>query len=90
MCACCRSGRHHPLVLTVRRQVVRSGHADPGKWFNRAALGGDDFTLLSNEHSYVLQISDADMQAMLAQGFAFQSQLVAGNTLYQQLRSAPM
>lgn len=68
-------------------QVVRSGHADPGKWFNRTALDADDFALVANEHSYVMHISTADMDAMLARGFAFRPHLQAGTTLYEHLHT---
>ncbi|WMJ68947.1 hypothetical protein [Stenotrophomonas sp. 24(2023)] len=73
--------------LRYHDQVVRSGHADPGKWFNRDQLSGEDFALVANTHSYVMHISSADMDTMLAQGFAFQAHLAAGTALYDHLHA---
>lgn len=66
-------GKHHP-----------AGHAEPGKWFN-ATLVSHDCRLIATEHSYVMQISSADMREMLAQGFAFGAHLEAGKAYYRNL-----
>jgi len=74
--------------LHYRGQVLRSGHADAGKWFSAASLGPEAFELVANEHSYVMQIPAQDMDAMLAQGFDFTPHLDAGRALYRRLRDS--
>lgn len=69
----------------IRRQgeAFASGHADAGKWFNAAEAGTAPFELVVTTHSYVMQIKAADMQTMLAEGFAFGPHLAAGHAYYQ-------
>lgn len=59
-----------------------SGHADPGKWFNVSTARGAACSLVVTEHSYVMRITNTDMQAMLDQGFAFNSHLDSGRKYY--------
>jgi len=64
------NGRIHP-----------SGHADPGKWFSGAATRGA-CRLVTTEKSYVMKITRADMDDMLARGFAFDGHLREGEAYY--------
>jgi len=61
-----------------------AGHADAGKWFNAKEARGA-CQLMTTEHSYVMQIGQADMAAMLAQGFAFDAHLNSGHTYYDSI-----
>jgi hypothetical protein len=66
-------GRTHP-----------AGHADPGKWFSGATTRGD-CRLVTTELSYVMKITRADMDSMLARGFAFDGHLREGQAYYASL-----
>lgn len=59
-----------------------SGHADPGKWFNIRQAQGAASALITSEHSYVMRITEADMNTMLEQGFAFDHHLEDGRIYY--------
>ncbi|PNQ90666.1 hypothetical protein CCU68_20660 [Pseudomonas gingeri NCPPB 3146 = LMG 5327] len=59
-----------------------SGHAAPGKWFNLREAQGADCVLSTTEHSYVMRITEADMQVMLEKGFAFGPHLGSGHAYY--------
>ncbi|NWA04635.1 hypothetical protein [Pseudomonas gingeri] len=59
-----------------------SGHAAPGKWFNLREAQGSDCVLSTTEHSYVMRITEADMQVMLEKGFAFGHHLGSGHAYY--------
>ncbi len=61
-----------------------AGHADPGKWFSAADVT-QDCRLVTTAHSYVMQITRAEMTAMVARGFAFGAHLEAGRAYYQSL-----
>jgi hypothetical protein len=71
--------------LRLKGQVYASGHDDAGKWFNPALLGDDDFELVASAHSYVMHITAADMDDMLAGGYRFGRHLDAGRTFYRAL-----
>ncbi|HXZ09461.1 MAG TPA: hypothetical protein VEI25_15525 [Paraburkholderia sp.] len=58
-----------------------SGHADAGKWFSTSDARGD-CRLVVTEHSYVMKITRADMDDMLARGFAFDGHLQQGRAYY--------
>jgi hypothetical protein len=66
-------GKQHP-----------AGHADPGKWFS-AVDAAHPCRLVVTEKSYVMKIERAEMEAMLAQGFAFGPHLEAGKAYYRTL-----
>ncbi|MCX4145454.1 hypothetical protein PQR70_02420 [Paraburkholderia madseniana] len=66
-------------------RTVRSGHADPGKWFSAAEAHGESCVLVTNEHSYVMRIERADMLAMLDQQFGFRTHLDSGIDLYRSI-----
>lgn len=74
-------------TLDYRGQTHASGHADPGKWFEAGQLPGP-YRLWAHEHSYVMQITAADMQAMLARGFPFQRHLEQGRDFYRSISIA--
>lgn len=74
-------------TLNYRGQTHASSHADPGKWFEAGQLSGA-FLLSAHEHSYVMQITAADMQAMLTRGFKFQRHLDQGHDFYRSLSIA--
>lgn len=61
-----------------------AGHADAGKWFSATEARGA-CQLVTTEHSYVMQIRQADMAAMLVDGFAFGAHLNAGQTYYDSI-----
>ncbi|EOX6785733.1 hypothetical protein ACPU7Y_000550 [Pseudomonas aeruginosa] len=67
------NGRSHP-----------AGHADPGKWFSGAATRSD-CRLVTTEKSYVMKIKRADMDDMLARGFAYGQHLRDGEAYYASL-----
>jgi hypothetical protein len=71
--------------VELRGQPHASGHADPGKWFNRDQLGTETFKLAANDHSYVMHITKQDMDEMLASGFQFDRHIEAGKTFYREL-----
>ncbi|RDK07221.1 hypothetical protein [Cupriavidus lacunae] len=61
-----------------------AGHADAGKWFSaRQVTGG--CRLVTTEHSYVMLITRADFDDMLAQGFAFDKHLAEGYRYYREI-----
>lgn len=62
-----------------------SGHAAPGKWFNIREAQGAHCALITTEHSYVMRISEADMNAMFKEGFAFDSHLEDGRKYYHSI-----
>ncbi|WP_256735510.1 hypothetical protein [Pseudomonas sp. dw_612] len=66
-----------------------SGHAAPGKWFNLREAQGARFALITTEHSYVMRITEADMDTMLKQGFAFDQHLDDGRTYYHSIFHTP-
>ena len=70
------------LSLNGKKVGAASGHADPGKWFNAQQVEGNACALVITEHSYVMRISAADMQTMLARGFAFRQHLASGEAYY--------
>lgn len=74
-------------MLDYRGNAYSSGHADPGKWLEAGQLPGA-FQLSANTHSYVMHISSADMQTMLAQGFAFEHHIKSGRQWYRALTAA--
>lgn len=59
-----------------------AGHADPGKWFSARDAHGS-CRLVTTEHSYVMKITRADMNDMLARGFAFNAHLEQGREYYR-------
>ncbi|NWB86854.1 hypothetical protein [Pseudomonas gingeri] len=59
-----------------------SGHADPGKWFNIREAQGANCALITTERSYVMRITEADMNTMLEKGFAFGPHLYSGRAYY--------
>ncbi|WP_394183708.1 hypothetical protein [Marinomonas posidonica] len=61
-----------------------SKHNDPAKWF-LASMVMHDCKLVATETSYVMRITQADMQTMLHKGFAFQMHLDIGQSYYQQI-----
>lgn len=61
-----------------------AGNADAGKWFS-ATVAAHACQLVATEKSYVMKIARADMDAMLAKGFAFGPHLETGKTYYQTL-----
>jgi len=63
-----------------------AGHADAGKWFSAKEAQGA-CQLVTTERSYVMQIRHADMAAMLAEGFAFDTHLNAGRVYYKSIFS---
>ena len=65
-----------------------AGHASAGKWFS-AAVADRPCSLVTIDHSYVMKIERADFDAMLEQGFAFDSHLDAGRRYYRDLFAAP-
>lgn len=68
-----------------------SKHNDPAKWF-RASMVMHDCKLVATETSYVMLITQVDMQTMLNNGFAFHMHLDIGRSHYQQIfpiRSSP-
>lgn len=66
-------------------RTFASGHADPGKWFSAAESNGEQCVLMATEHSYVMRIRRAEMQAMLDDGFAFQPHMESGAQYYQSI-----
>lgn len=62
-----------------------SGHADPGKWFNASQALGANCALVTTESSYVMRITEADMDTMLEKGFAFGHHLYDGKKYYDSL-----
>ncbi|WP_244164082.1 hypothetical protein [Caballeronia sordidicola] len=75
------------ILLDGRWQVERdgraypAGHADAGKWFSASETQGS-CRLMTTEHSYVMKITRADMNEMLARGFAFSAHLSQGREYY--------
>lgn len=59
-----------------------AGHADAGKWFS-ARQATRACRLVATEHSYVMRITRADFDDMLAQGFAFDKHLDEGYRYYR-------
>ncbi|MBQ5265171.1 hypothetical protein FD776_13545 [Klebsiella pneumoniae] len=59
-----------------------SGNSTAGKWFSAAEIAGP-VKLVVTEHSYVMKITRADFNTMLAQGFDFRSHLLAGENYYR-------
>jgi hypothetical protein len=59
-----------------------SRHAAPGKWFNIRVAQGANCALITTEHSYVMRITEADMNTMLEKGFAFGHHLDDGRLYY--------
>ncbi|GAB2921852.1 hypothetical protein GCM10027093_71000 [Paraburkholderia jirisanensis] len=64
--------------------VYPAGHADAGKWFSAAQADGT-CRLVTTEHSYVMKITRADMDDMLARGFRFNTHLQAGEVYYRKM-----
>lgn len=64
-------------------KVARAGRSDPGKWFSRTILNGGSCRLVATASGYVMKITNADMQEMLAKGFDFNAQLSVGRIRYQ-------
>ena len=62
-----------------------SGHGDAGKWFNMGETQGADCALITTGHSYIMRITEADMNTMLEQGFTFGPHLEAGRRYYQSI-----
>lgn len=67
--------------LEENGKIHLAGHADPGKWFSVAASRGD-CRLVTSEKSYVMKIKRADMNDMLARGFAYDEHLREGEAYY--------
>jgi hypothetical protein len=88
---CSESSADLWILLDGRWQVEHdgrtwpSGHADPGKWFSSREAGSDPGAcrLVTTEHSYVMRIARVDFAAMIAQGFAFEPHIEAGETYYR-------
>lgn len=76
--------------LRVGDHTVSSRHADPGKWFDQDLLAAQPFELAATEHSYVMHIARADMDDMVARGFAFARHLDPGRSLYRAIAQAPV
>ncbi|WP_246184007.1 hypothetical protein [Pandoraea anhela] len=70
--------------VEVDGHAYPSGHADPGKWFSASEASGQ-WRLVTTAHSYVMQITRADMADMLARDFAFERHLQDGRTYYRTL-----
>ena len=66
-------------------QVYPSQHADPGKWFSIREAKGRKCALVTTENSYVMRITEADMQTMLERGFGFGQRLHDGKKYYDAL-----
>lgn len=62
-----------------------SGHAEPGKWFSIEIADGAPCSLVTTEHSYVMRISRAEMEAMLNKSFAFGLHLDSGRAYYRSI-----
>ena len=64
---------------------VSVGHADPAKWYggrDMLALGGST-RLVATARSYVMQISQAELDEMLRRGSAIGAQLDSGMAFYR-------
>jgi len=64
---------------------VSAGRADPAKWYggrDMLALGGST-RLVVTVRSYVMQISQAELDEMLRRGFAIAAQLDSGMVFYR-------
>ncbi|WP_297840730.1 hypothetical protein [Pseudomonas sp.] len=70
--------------VEVGGQLYPAKNNDPGKWFS-AAQATSPSKLIVTEHSYVMRIKRADMEAMRLQGFAFDQHLDAGKAYYKRL-----
>lgn len=62
-----------------------SGHAAAGKWFNINQTQGAACALITSEHSYVMRITEADMNTMLEKGLAFGPHLEEGRVYYRSI-----
>jgi len=71
-------------------KVYPALHDQPAKWYGRDAVyaAAQRSRLVVTQHSYVMQISEADFAFMLAQGYDFQVQLSQGEQYYGQLLRA--
>jgi hypothetical protein len=70
--------------LDVAGKQNAAGNADPGKWFSdRETVHA--YQLVSTQKSYVMRISQIDMNEMLMQGFDFGTHLADGKAYYQAL-----
>jgi hypothetical protein len=65
-------------------RVYKSGHADAAKWYGGeyAELLPSDSRLVTNQHSYVMQIARTDFNEMLKLGFDFSEHLQEGKLFY--------
>ncbi len=83
------SDADHWILLDGGRRIDHEGrsfpggNADPGKWFSTRAARGAACALVTTEHSYVMRITEADMGAMLDEGFAFRRHLDEGGAYYR-------
>jgi len=66
-------------------RVYPSGHAAPGKWFNIRQAQGANSALITTESSYVMRITEANMNTMLEKGFAIGRHLNDGEKYYDSL-----
>lgn len=71
--------------LDIAGKGHSSGNADAGKWFNADYISSE-FQLVITDRSYVMRIERNEMDAMLANGFGFQSHLESGNIYYKTLK----
>ncbi|MBB5608831.1 MULTISPECIES: cyclic nucleotide-binding domain-containing protein [unclassified Janthinobacterium] len=84
------------ILLDGEWQVEAGGkvypalHDQPGKWYGRDAVyaAAQPSRLVVNQHSYVMQIRQADFESMLAQGYDFQLHLSQGEQYYGRLLQA--
>lgn len=84
------------ILLDGQWQVEAGGktypvlHDGPAKWYGRDAVYGaaQPSRLVVSQHSYVMQITQADLERMLLQGFDFQVHLAEGEQYYDQLLRA--
>lgn len=76
--------------LRIGGKAYSSGHSDPGKWFNQALLASQGAELVANDHSYVMHISEHNMDYMLARGFGFGKHIADGKNFYNSLTTPPL
>ena len=61
-----------------------AGNVDAGKWFS-STVAAHACQLVATEKSYVMNVSRADMDVMLTQGFDFGTHLATGTAYYRGL-----
>ena len=69
-------------------QTYPAGHADPAKWYggrDMMALGLGASRVVATANSYVMEISQAELDAMLGRGLPLAPHLQSGLTFYRGL-----